>query len=455
MSKQYDVIIVGGGISGAIAAISASRSGVRTLLIEQHGFLGGMLTAAGVGPMMTFHAGNKQIIQGITGELIDRMILKGKSIGHIPDNTDYTYTITPFDAEGMKHELEIMLLESGGELLYHTMLADVEVSEGEITCIKVCNKAGIVNLTATVYVDATGDADLSAWAGVDFQKGRESDGACQPMTMNLKMRNVDIAIVKKFINDNPNEFPRLKMDPEVVNKTTRLAIGGFNKILEKAEKSGEISFRRGEVLFFETNYPGEVIVNTSRIIHHDSTDPWSLTRAEIEGKKQVRELENFLIKRIPGFEDAILVGSGPSIGVRSSRNIRGMFVLTPEDLITCRKFEDTIAHGAYPIDIHSPDGAGPAKKLLKKTRLDWGEMYNIPYRCLVNSKVSNLITVGRCISTTFEAQGAIRVTPIAGATGHAGGAAAALAVKNNVKVCEVNISVLQETLRKQGAYLEI
>jgi len=455
MSVQYDVIIVGGGISGAMAAVSSSRCGAKTLLIEQYGFLGGMLTAAGVGPMMTFHAGDKQIIQGVTGELIDRMVLKGKSVGHIHDNTDYTYTITPFDAEGMKQELEIMLLESGGELLYHTMLAGVEVSEGVITSIKVCNKAGISSLSAKVYVDATGDADLSAWAGVEFHKGRETDGACQPMTMNLKMRNIDINKVKTFINANPDEFPRLKMEPEVVINTTRLAIGGFNKILEKAEEKGKISFRRGEVLFFETNYPGEVIVNTSRIIKHDSTDPWSLTRAEIEGKKQVRELESFLTKEIPGFENAILEGSGPSIGVRSSRNIKGLYVLTPEDLITCRKFQDTIAHGAYPIDIHSPDGAGPAKKSIKKTRLNWGEMYNIPYRSLVNEKVSNLITVGRCISTTFEAQGAIRVTPIAGATGHAGGAAAALCAKHGGKACDVDIQELHSTLKGQRAYLEV
>ncbi len=454
MPDQYDVIVIGGGISGSVAAIAASRCGVKTLLVEQYGFLGGMLTAAGVGPMMTFHAGDKQIIRGVTGELVERLIKKGKSTGHILDNTKYTYTITPFDAEGMKQELEMMLLESGGELLYHTMLADVKVVNGEISGVKVCNKAGLSGLFSKVYVDATGDADLSAWAGVDFQNGRETDGACQPMTMNLKMRNINIDAIKRFINENPDEFPRLKLDYELINATPRLAIGGFNKILEKAENMGEISFRRGEVLFFETNYPGEVIINTSRIIKHDATDPWSLTKAEIEGRKQVRELENFLIKRVPGFENAVLESSGPAIGVRSSRNIRGLYVLSPEDLVACRKFEDTIAHGAYPIDVHSPDGAGPAKKSVQKTRLDWGEMYNIPYRCLVNAKVSNLITVGRSISAKFEAQGAIRVSPIAGAIGHAGGVAAALAVKDGVKAGEVDTFKLREILKLQEAYLE-
>lgn len=453
---MYDIIVVGGGISGSIAAIAAARMGAKILLVEQYGFLGGMLTAAGVGPMMTFHAGEKLVVQGITNELVEKMKKKGKSQGHILDTTGYTYSVTPFDAEGMKHELETMLLDSGGELLYHTMLAGVETKDGRITAIKVCNKAGISKMRAKVFVDATGDADLSAWAGVDFNKGRSLDGACQPMTMNVKVRNVNIERVKDYVKQNPNEFPGLKGDVGIVDRTFRLSICGFVLTLKDAKDKGEITFNCPINRIFETNCPGEVIINTSRVENHEGTDPWSLSAAETEGRRQVREIEKFLKTRIWGFKDSIVEYSGPVIGVRSSRQIKGRYVLTFEDLLNCVKFDDVIAHGGYPVDIHPPKEDNATKELRKKiVHFKSGETYSIPYRSLVNEKVSNLITVGRCISTTFEAQGAIRVTPIAGAIGHAGGVAAGLAAKQGIHTCDVNIHELQRVLKAQGAYLEI
>lgn len=456
---MFDVIVVGGGIAGAVAAIAAARCGAKTLLVEQYGFLGGQLTTAGVGPMMTFHAGEKLAVQGITNELIERMKKRGKSPGHIFDTTGYTYTVTPFDAEGMKHELEMMFLESGGQLLYHTMLAGVETKDGRIAAIKVCNKAGISELMAKVFVDATGDADLSAWAGVDFIKGRELDGACQPMTMNVKVRNVDIEKVKQYIKQNNDEFPRLKGDLGIVDRAPRLSIGGFVLTVKDAREKGELNFERTELLLFETNNPGEVIVNTTRVIGQDGTDPWSLTRAEIEGRRQIREIETFLKKRIAGFENCIIDYSGPKIGVRSTRHIKGVYVLTLDDLTNCVKFDDVIAHGGYPVDIHPPKEDETHQKLRKKIQgighFRNGELYSIPYRSLINHQVLNLITVGRCISTTFEAQGAIRVTPIAGAIGHAGGSAAGLAAKQDVDFRDLNVKQLQTVLKEQGAYLEV
>jgi hypothetical protein len=448
MEKQYDVIIVGGGISGTMAAVAAARAGAKTLVIERYGFLGGMLTAAGVGPMMTFHAGDKQVIQGITAELITRLVRQGKSPGHIVDTTGYTYTVTPFDAEAMKRELETMVLESGGKILYHTMLASVDVNQRNIRSITVCNKAGLNKLMAKVYIDATGDADLSLWAGVECTKGRKTDGAAQPMTMKLRMTNVNIQAVREYIKANPDEFPRLKGNTAIIDKAPRLSIGGFVKTLKDAQEKGEITFRREDVLFFETNTPGEVIINTSRVLGCDSTDPWSLSEAEVEGRKQALELEKFLKKRIPGFENAQVEYTGPFIGVRSSNQIVGMYTLTVEDLIACKRFEDTIAHAGYPVDIHSPDGEGTLHRHLK-----WGDMYSIPYRCVINPKVDNLITVGRCISATFEAQAGIRTTPTCGAIGHAGGVAAAIAADKGSAVQSVNIDELQSLLKEQGAYL--
>lgn len=446
---NYDVVVVGGGISGSMAAIAASRSGAKTLIIDKNGFLGGMLTAAGVGPMMTFHAGKKQVIQGLPGELIQRLVEKGKSPGHIFDTTGFTYTVTPFDLEAMKIELEDMVMEEGGEILYHTMLAEAAVTNHEIKNITICNKAGLTKIGAKVYIDATGDADLSVMAGVDYHKGRPSDGASQPMTMKLRMNGIDMKKVRQFIKDNPEEFPRLKGNTSIIDNSDRLSIGGFVKMLNKAQKEGEISFKREDVLFFETNNYGEVIVNTSRLLGYDATDPFSLSRAEIEGRKQAKELQNFLTKYIPGFQGAQLEFTGPVIGVRGSRQIRGIYTLNGEDLITCKKFDDTIAHSGYPIDIHNPDGAGTEAKKLRP-----GEYYSIPYRCLINEKISNLVTVGRCISADFEAQAAIRLTPTVGAIGHAGGVAAYLMASRGVASAGVSIKELREMLRQQQGFLD-
>ncbi len=446
---SYAVMVVGGGISGALAATAAARLGAETLLVEQYGFLGGMLTAAGVGPMMTFHAGNKQVIRGLAAELVDRLVARGKSPGHLFDTTGYTYSVTPFDAEALKQELETMFLESGGELLYHTQLAAVTVAGNAIQKITVCNKAGLSELTAKIYIDASGDADLAAWAGVGFTKGRARDGLSQPMTMNLKLRNVDIAAVRDFIKAHPDEFPRLKGETDIIDRAPRLSIGGFVKTLQAARARGEISFEREDLLFFETNLPGEVIVNTGRILGCDGCDPWSLTRAEVEGRKQIRELEAFLKTRVPGFAAAEVVGSGPAVGVRGSRQIRGLYTLTQEDVLSCRPFPDVVAHSGYPLDIHNPDGAGT-----DSTHLPWGAYYGIPYRCLLNEQVLNLITVGRCISATFEAQAAIRTTPSAGAIGHAGGVAAALAAERDCHPVAIPASAIQAALIGQGAFID-
>lgn len=456
--KTYDIIVVGGGISGSIAAIAAARLGTNVLLVEQYGFLGGMLTTAGVGPMMSFHAGNKQVVQGITGELIDRMVLSGSSPGHIFDSTGYTYTVTPFDAEDMKHQLEQMLLESGGKILYHSLLSKVVKNENLIDYISVSTKSGSIDLKAKVYMDATGDADLACMSGVGFDKGRSEDGACQPLTMNMKMTNVDIDRIKEYVRNNSDEFPRIQENINFIDKSSRLSLAGYTKSFEEARNREEISFERGGLLFFETNNPGEIIINTTRVLSVDPTDPWSFSQAEIQGRKQVTEIKNFLVNKISGFENALLMHSGPvQIGVRSSRQIQGLHTLNERELIETVKFDDVVAHGGYPIDIHPPEGkeeddTGMPKK---KYRLKQGAVYGIPYRSLLNNYVTNMITVGRCISATFVAQSAIRVSPIAGAIGHAGGVAAAIAIQQNKSPLLIDVKMLQRNLAQQGAYLEI
>ena len=448
--EVFDVIIGGGGVSGALAAIAAGRSGAKVLIIEQSGYLGGSLTGAGVGPMMTFHAGEKQVIKGLPEEIVQNMVKRGFSAGHVKDTTRYVSYVTPFSSEGLKLILDEMTREANVKVLYHTFLGAVRTEGGRIASLTVCNKDGLNQVKGKVFVDATGDGDIAAWAGVPMTKGREVDGATQPMTMNMKYCNVDTNKLKKHIISNVGEFDRLKDNQDLMNLSTSFCVAGFKEEFKAARERKEIGFDREELLFFETNRPGEYIINTSRILEKDGTDAESLSEAEIIGRRQCAQLDIFLRKHIPGFENALLEYTGPSVGVRGSRQLVGEYTLTAEDILSRKEFETTIAHSAYPIDIHNPKGAGTNSMFLSEK----GTYYSIPYEVMTCKELSNLLVVGRCISATFEAQAAIRVTPTAGAIGQAGGIAAALCALEYDDVHKVNVSKLQEELLKQGAYLE-
>ena len=173
---QYDLVVVGGGIAGSMAAVAAGREGLRVLLIEEEGYLGGSLTACGTGPMMTFHAGETQVVRGLVDEMIQRLVQKGLSVGHIVDSTGYTYTVTPFDSEGMKRELELMCLEAGVQLLYHTSTVEAKVMDGRLATITCLCAGNLFTVQGAYFIDASGDADLIAMAGIPFEQGRETDG---------------------------------------------------------------------------------------------------------------------------------------------------------------------------------------------------------------------------------------------------------------------------------------
>ncbi|MBP2073220.1 FAD-dependent oxidoreductase [Thermoanaerobacterium butyriciformans] len=444
--RKYDVVVIGGGVSGTIAAIAAARNGVKTLIIEQYGFLGGALTNMGVGPMMTFHAGTKQVINGIPQEVVDNLIKNGGSPGHVLDTTGFVSTVTPFNAEIMKYVLQKMVIESGAEILYHSFLTNVELDGAYIKAIHIANKSGIERVEANVFIDATGDADLAVKCGIDYILGRQGDNLTQPMTMNVRIGNVNIADVKEYMEENPKEFTMV--DIEKIKTSKRLMVNGFYSILREARINGEINFERDMVLFFETDIPGEVIVNMTRVQKLNGADINDLTMGEMYGREQAFEVYNFMKKHIPGFQKAYLISTGPQIGVRETRKIIGEYVLTAEDLITSKHFDDCIAIGGYPIDIHSPDGDKTTYMSLEKDNT-----YEIPFRSLYSKKVNNLLVSGRCISSTHEANAAIRVSPIAMATGQAAGTAAYVAVKNGKKVCDVDIEELRSILSKQKAYI--
>lgn len=416
MQHNYtsDVLVCGGGPGGLCAAVSAARNGADTMLVERYGFLGGAATNMLVYPFMTRFAGNEQIIDGLLQEIIERLDAKGGYGG-----PDRPYM---FDNELLKIVADEMCVESGVKLLFHTSVLRANTNSGRIESVRVHNKTGEQTISAGMYVDGTGDADLAYLAGVPCEKGRAGDGLAQPMTLNFRMHGVD----------------KSKMP-------SREAI---TEIYLKARAEGRIECPRNDVLWFHTMRDDEIHFNTTRVIRCDATNAEELTRAEIEARRQVSHYIDFLRSDVPGFENAHLQMMAPQIGIRESRRIVGEYVLTAEDLLSARKFEDCIARGSYSVDIHDPDGGGTVIK-----RLPPGESYDIPYRSLVPKKIDNLLVAGRPISSTHEAHSAIRVMPIAAAIGEAAGAAAALAVRNKTTPRQLDVTELRSVLLAQGANL--
>lgn len=446
--KNCDILIVGGGPSGIFAAKAAASEGNKVILIERGGYLGGCATKSLVIPLMTFHAGEKQIVMGYANELIERVKQNGGTIGHIEDPLGVASTVTPIETEIYKYVAQEYLLEAGVEILYHTEAFDVEVREKNIKSIFAKTRSGVYEIESKYYIDATGDGEIAYLSGNPMKIGREKDGKCQPMTMMFKVSNVDIKELVKYVEENKDEFVIGKNIQSLLN-TERVAISGFFSKIKEASQNGDFNINRDRVLFFELNRRGEVAVNMSRVIDKISIRDFDLSEATIEGRRQVIEIYNFLKKYIPGFKDAILVQSGDEIGVRESRRLVGEYELTEKDIVSKKIFKDTIALGSWPIDIHDPEG-----KELNLMEMKIGDYYGIPYRSLIPMETDNLIVTGRAISTTHEALASMRVSPICMALGQAAGIAAKMCFKDKNNFRELSYEELKVELLKSNQVIE-
>lgn len=443
LSKEYDVAVLGGGPAGIAAAISAARSGARTVLIERYGFLGGMSTAAMVYPWMTFHtATGEQVIRGVAQEIVDRLMELDASPGHLRDTIGFVHSLTPYNPEVFKVLACDMLQEAGAELMLHTAVIDVEKEGERISGVSLYNKSGLFTLKAKMFVDATGDGDIAYMAGVPWEKGNV-DQKVQPMTMKFRMKGVDLVQVKQYMQANPAEFYEKSLIAELEQLPLTGVMGFYTKW-----KDMKLPIQREGILFFAGPREDEVLINVSRVSGLDPTKIEDLTAAEIEGRKQVLLLESFFRKAIPGFEHASVSAVGTQIGVRESRRITGQYVLSGIDVLDGKRFDDVIARSGYPIDIHDPSGSGVTANFIRE-----GGAYDIPYRSIVPLNCSNLLLAGRCISTTHEAQATTRLTPSCMAIGQAAGTAASLAVKYDCAAADVPIDALQGRLMEANAEL--
>ena len=441
-----DVAIIGGGPAGVAAALCAARTGADTVLVERYGFLGGMSTAALVYPWMTFHtAVGEQVIRGVAQEIVDRLAAVGASPGHLRDTVGFTFTLTPFDPEVYKLLAFDMLREAGVRLIMHTSLAEAEAGGGRIRRVRLLSRGRMYRLAASVFVDATGDAELSDMAGAKCEYGNE-EGKVQPMTMKFRMRGVNGEAIKDYMKRHPEDFYERTPFAEL-DKLPLTGVSGFYRKWKEA--GAELGIPRDGVLFFMGPREDEALINTSRVSGLDPTDPDDLTTAEMEGRRQIFKLAEFFRRHIPGFERAEIAQTGVQIGVRETRRVVGDYVLNGRDVLDARRFDDVIARSGYPIDIHNPTGTGLTARFIRE-----GGAYDIPYRSLVAQSLENLLLAGRCISTTHEAQATTRLTPSCMATGQAAGTAAALAAAHaKGAVRQVPIRMLQARLLKDGAEL--
>ncbi len=416
MKTKYELIVVGGGFAGVCAAVSAAKRGVDVLLIEKYNALGGAAVNALVMPFMPFWTKDPETKEKkyLCGDLFMEMVSEANKL------TNSDKVINDFDEEIMKLVLTRIALKYGVTLLFDTTVTDVTVDSGKIVSVSALGKSMKMELFADHFVDATGDAELSMLAGCEYQLGREKDGLCQPMTLCFRMSGVD----KKLFREHRTEI---------------------NELYKKHKSEGRISNPREDVLIFDNINDGVLHFNTTRIVKRNPTNPFDITIAEIEAREQVFEIHSFLKENIPGFENSRVLSTALQIGIRESRKIIGEYVLTVDDLLALRRFDDAIAVANYDIDIHNPEGAGTSHHYFAD-----GQWYEIPYRCLVPKSMDNLLVAGRCISSSHEAQASYRIMPYCAELGQAAGTAVSVAKDNNTTVRDVDIKKVQEILRSEG-----
>ncbi|QTH43744.1 FAD-dependent oxidoreductase [Cohnella sp. LGH] len=429
VSREVDVLVVGGGASGIAAAISAARNGATTLLIEQRGFLGGMGTVALVPAFCPFTDKEKPIIRGIGLELMERM--KRACTEEYIREYECQLDWVPIDPEALKRVYDDAALEAGVELLYHTFVSETILSEDgrHVDGVIIVNKSGRSCVKSRFVIDATGDADIAAMSGAPFQKGGD-EGELQPGSMCYLLANVDRKRFVRFVEESGDT-------------------GQLHRTVERAIAEGALPEGRKSIsgLAWVSDYL--VGVNFGHVFGVDGTKAEDLTRGAIEGRRLAERQLRFFRSYVPGFERAHMVASGEQLGIRETRRIQGDYVLTAEDFMQARAFPDDIARNAYYIDIHMATSQGA----MHFTHLPPGQSHGVPYRVLLPVGIDNMWVPGRAASSDRAVQGSLRVMPNCFAMGQASGTAAAMALKIKGSTRDVPISALQAKLLQQGAWL--
>jgi len=426
--ESFDIVILGGGIAGIAAAVSAGRTGLNVALIEQYGFLGGSATAGMVSPFMKHALEGRPLVRGVFEDLEYEM----RQMGGMIDNG--------FSAQAFRTSAFELLRRAGVHLIFGARLASVMKTDNRITAAEITTGTGNRLLEAKVFIDTTGDAQLLYLGRLSWLKGDEKTGHLQAMTLFFRMAKIDLRRVCDFARQHKEDFFDWMTFDFDFSKI--ISIAGFFSQVKKAIIEKRLPEEIQYIFFTTLPATGEGSFNTTNILGIDGSTSRGMTAAEITGRRQVHAVVEFLCEDIPGFEDAFLLETATQIGVRETRRAVGDYQVTGNDILEGHKFDDAIARGVYGIDIHGQKG--------EKSRMEdpaAGKYYEIPRRALIVRDAENVLIAGRCISATREGHSALRIMPTSAATGEACGVWAALAVQKNVSLRAVPVEELQMVLR--------
>ncbi|MFM7490969.1 MAG: FAD-dependent oxidoreductase [Actinomycetota bacterium] len=430
--EGYEVVVVGAGSAGATAAIAAAQAGARTLLVDRLPFAGGTST----GVLDTFYGfytpGEKA--KKVVGGIPDQVVAELRALGNVVErpNTYGAGTGITYNPEHLKVAWERLLRRSKVDLLLHSLVHDVKVSNSKIDQIFLANRSGIYNVPGQVFIDGTGDADLTHLAGLPYERAGDISPA-QTLTTTFRMVNVDMVKRKQITKDE------------------------LHKLMQTANAEGfELPRREGsDHITTVPNATATVMTRLDSIrakgegFESVVEDPFFLTESETLGREQALEYARFLKARVPGYENAELYGLSTFLGIRETRRVYGDYRVTREDVLTARQFDDQIGLCGAPIeDHHSGDGT-------QWRYLPEGSAVGIPLAALRVSESENVLVAGRCFSASHDAHASIRSMGQCMAMGAAAGINAALAVANKKTIREVPIDTIQEALRKSGAILSL
>lgn len=431
---SFDVVVVGSGSAGATAAVAAARAGARTLVIEKLPFLGGTSTSV----LDTFYGfwtpgdDPRKIVSGVPDEVVAELNRLGPVLER--PNTYGAGTGLTYVAEHLKVAWERLVLDSGAKMLLHAFVQDVEVHDGHVQALLVATKAGLRRVETQVVIDATGDADVCAFAGFGYEQAGEL-AAAQTLTTTFRMAGVDLERRRTITKDD------------------------LHSLMADAVESGTHDLPRREGSDHATPVRGVTATVMTRVEHVrrdgerviNATDPDVLTAAEVAGRRQALEYARFLTDRVPGYESASLIALSSQIGLRETRRVYGDVRLDRADVLGARQFDDQVALCGAPIeDHHGGKGTGTTWEYLPP-----GSAVGIPLRALVVRDSVNTLVAGRCFSATHDAHASVRSMAQCMAMGQAAGTAAALAVAADGDVRAIDSGRVRDQLRHDGATLDV
>ncbi len=419
-----DVLIVGGGPAGFAAAVSCGRLGLKTLLLERTGTVGGVATAG----LMSHWTGDTE--GPLYEELLERAKTAVSDVNYFGSKVLKAEQI--IDPENTKLVMLQMLQEAGVLLRLYSYAVDVIMDQNRVTGVVMENKSGRSAALAKLVIDCSGDGDIAARAGVEYTLGREKDGLMQPVTVMFKVAGVDTetAVYPGEFEDNIDvpagklqELGRQYLPPPI-----------------------------GHVLLYPGSVPGVATVNMTNSLGVNGLKSSDLTRAEIECRSQIPEIIAFLKKYVPGYEKCYLIATSSVIGVRETRHFKGMYTVTEEDIAAARIFDDWIVTRAFfNFDVHGLEGPGLDPTGEQKT-FPTKEKYTIPLGCFIPEKIDGLFLAGRNISGTHKAHSNYRVMPICINMGQGVAAAAAVCLRENLQPRQIQAEEVQKILKEQGVH---